>query len=114
MDLQGKLLTGELMSTKCRHNVNIITLNHADASFVTCQVHIITSLLMMFSTVFIIQSVTVAFMFLIRAQSSSDTHTQSHNTMWLIVHLPHCCHTVSPSPSRPANFPAAAALPQRC
>lgn len=43
-------------------------------------------------------------------QSSLDTHTKSHNTMLLIVHLPHCCHTVSPSPSHPVNFPEAAAL----
>lgn len=43
--------------------------------------------------------------------SSPDTHTQSHNTTMLIVHLPHCCHSVSPSPSHPTNFLAAAALP---
>lgn len=43
-NLHGKLLTGEMMSTKCRPNGSVITLHYGEDSFVTCQEHVTTSL----------------------------------------------------------------------
>ena len=44
--------------------------------------------------------------------SRPDTHIQSHNATLLIVHLPHCCHAVSPSPHSAREPLGRAALPQ--
>ena len=95
---EGKLLTSEMMSTKCRHNTSVITPRHVDGSVFGCQVHIISSL---FDDVrHSLHSPAVL--------THTQTHTESHNRMLLIVHLPHCCQIVSPSPSRPPRtFPAA-------
>lgn len=42
--MQEKLLTGEMMSAKCRHNMSVITLRHVADSFVSCQMRIISPL----------------------------------------------------------------------